>query len=93
MAAQALMEAEEAAPPIRIILTTDEEVSARYSGPEGIAFIQDQARGVDAAFNCETGLAGYLTVGRKGIIRLEINIQGKAGHAGNDYFLGVSAVK
>ena len=93
MAAQALMEAEEAAPPIRIILTTDEEVSARYSGPEGIAFIQAQARGADAAFNCETGLAGYLTVGRKGIIRLEISIQGKAGHAGNDYFLGVSAVK
>ena len=93
MAAQALMETEAAAPPIRIILTTDEEVSARYSGPEGVAFIQDQARGVDAAFNCETGLAGYLTVGRKGIIRLEVNVEGKAGHAGNDYFLGVSAVK
>lgn len=93
MAARALMEAEEAAPPIRIILTTDEEVSARYSGPEGVAFIQDQARGVVAAFNCETGLAGYLTVGRKGIVRLEINISGKAGHAGNNYFSGVSAVK
>ena len=93
MAAQALRETEQDAPPIRIILTTDEEVSARYSGPEGVAFIQDQARGVAAAFNCETGLAGYLTVGRKGIVRLEINIEGKAGHAGNDYFLGVSAVK
>lgn len=93
MAARALMEAEEAAPPIRIILTTDEEVSARYSGPEGVAFIRDQARGVVAAFNCETGLAGYLTVGRKGIVRLEIDVEGKAGHAGNDYFLGVSAIK
>ncbi len=93
MTAQALMETAEDAPPIRIILTTDEEVSARYSGPEGVAFIQNQALGVTAAFNCETGLAGYLTVGRKGIIRLEIDIQGKAGHAGNDYFLGVSAVK
>ena len=93
LAARALMETEEAVPPIRIILTTDEEVSARFSGPDGVAFIRDQARGVDAAFNCETGLAGYLTVGRKGIIRLEIDIEGKAGHAGNDYFLGVSAVK
>ena len=93
LAARALMEAEAAPPPIRVILTTDEEVSARYSGPEGVAFIQDQARGVEAAFNCETGLAGYLTVGRKGIIRLEIDIRGKAGHAGNDYFLGVSAIK
>lgn len=93
LAARALMETEEAAPPIRVILTTDEEVSARFSGPEGVAFIQDQARGVAAAFNCETGLAGYLTVGRKGIIRLEINIRGKAGHAGNDYFSGISAVK
>ena len=93
MAAQALMETEAAAPPIRIILTTDEEVSARYSGPEGVAFIQDQARGVAAAFNCETGVAGYLTVGRKGIVRLEINIQGKAAHAGNNYFSGISAVK
>ena len=93
MAAQALMETEEAAPPIRIILTTDEEVSARYSGPEGVAFIQDQARGVTAAFNCETGVVGYLTVGRKGIVRLEINILGKTGHAGNNYFSGVSAIK
>ncbi len=93
LAAQALRETEPSAPPIRVILTTDEEVSARYSGPEGIAFIRDQARGVTAAFNCETGLAGYLTVGRKGIIRLEILIRGKAGHAGNDYFSGVSAVR
>ena len=93
LAARALMETDDAAPPIRIILTTDEEVSARYSGPEGVAFIQDQAKGVVAAFNCETGLAGYLTVGRKGIIRLEINIIGKAGHAGNNYFSGISAIK
>ena len=93
LAARALMETDDAAPPIRIILTTDEEVSARYSGPEGVAFIQDQAKGVVAAFNCETGLAGYLTVGRKGIIRLEINILGKAGHAGNNYFSGISAIK
>ena len=93
LAARALMETDDAAPPIRIILTTDEEVSARYSGPEGVAFIQDQAKGVVAAFNCETGREGTLTVGRKGIMRLLVCVQGKAAHAGNDYFSGVSAVK
>lgn len=93
LAARALMETDDAAPPIRIILTTDEEVSARYSGPEGVAFIQDQAKGVVAAFNCETGREGTLTVGRKGIMRLLVTIQGKAAHAGNDYFSGISAVK
>ncbi len=93
LAARALMETDNAAPPIRIILTTDEEVSARYSGPEGIRFIQDQAKGVIAAFNCETGREGALTVGRKGIIRLLVTVRGKAAHAGNDYFSGISAVK
>lgn len=93
MTAEALMTMAEPMPAVRVILTTDEEVSARYSGPEGIKFIQDQAKGVIAAFNCETGREGTLTVGRKGIMRLMVTVQGKAAHAGNDYFSGISAVK
>ena len=93
MTVEALMRETDPVPPIRVILTTDEEVSARYSGPEGVRFIQDQARGVKAAFNCETGKANAITVGRKGILRLEIAVIGEAGHAGNDYFAGVSAVR
>ncbi|MBQ3866878.1 MAG: M20/M25/M40 family metallo-hydrolase [Clostridia bacterium] len=93
LTAEALMTELDPAPPVRVILTTDEEVSARYSGQAGVAFIQEQARGVLAAFNCETGRPGVLTVGRKGILRVEVTVQGKAAHAGNDYFSGVSAVK
>lgn len=93
LAAEALMTERKPVPPVRIILTTDEEVSARFSGEKGVAFIREQARGVIAAFNCETGRPGLLTVGRKGILRIEVIVHGKAAHAGNDYFSGVSAVK
>ena len=92
LAAEVLM-AEETAPPIRVILTTDEEVSARFSGEAGKAFIREKARGALAAFNCETGRPGVLVLGRKGILRVQVTVRGKASHAGNDYFSGVSAVK
>ena len=93
MTAEALMRAADPVPAVRVILTTDEEVGAFYSGEAGPAYIRDQARGAVAAFNCETGVEGALTVGRKGVLHLRVDVRGKAGHAGNDYFTAVSAVK
>jgi len=78
--------------PVRVLLTTDEEVGSRYSGSEGIRFIQQNVKDAAAVLNCETGKRNTLTVGRKGIARLKIDITGKSAHAGNAYFDGASAI-
>ena len=77
---------------IKLILNSDEE-NGSYIGSEGIAFIQNESRGACAAFNAEAGKAGSLTVGRKGIMAVEIEVSGTAAHAGNAYFQGCSAIK
>lgn len=80
-------------PPVRILLNTDEEVSNVYSGQKGLDFIKENVRGAQAAFNCETGKAGRITVARKGLVHLDAHIQGKGAHAGNGYFQGISAIR
>ena len=80
-------------PPIRVLYTSDEEISARLSGKQGIAFFEKQAAGAKAVLNCESGSDGIIVVGRKGIGNLELTITGKAAHAGVCYFDGVSAVR
>ncbi len=77
----------------RLILTSDEEVSGRLSGEKGIEFIKEYSRGFTGAFNCEVGICGAITVGRKGILCQKIDITGKASHSGIAYFEGISAVK
>ena len=79
--------------PIKLILTGDEEVSNALSGSQGIDFICDEVRGYAAAFNCESGSEGAITVARKGILKLEIAVKGKAAHAGSNYSEGISAIK
>lgn len=80
-------------PPVRILLNTDEEVSNFYSGQAGLQWIRENVRGAQAAFNCETGKTGLITVGRKGLAHLDVHIQGKGAHAGNGYFTGISAIR
>lgn len=79
-------------PPIRLILNADEE-DGTYGGQPAVDFIKEAARGCAAAFNCESGRKGALVVGRKGIFRACITVTGKASHAGNAYFSGVSAIR
>lgn len=79
-------------PPVRALLTSDEEVSARFSGPRGVAFFETHAAGAAAVLNCESGTEGKLTVGRKGIAHICLEITGQAAHAGGSYDRGVSAV-
>ena len=90
---EALMESNLPHRPVRVLLTTDEEVGSRFSGPEGIDFIRENVAGAAAVFNCETGRRNTLTVARKGIARLRIDITGKSAHAGNAYFDGASAIR
>ncbi len=79
--------------PLKLILTGDEEVSNSLSGRGSVDFICDEVRGYAAAINCEGGEEGKITVGRKGILKLKVDVKGKASHAGSAYFEGVSAIK
>ncbi|NLC45382.1 MAG: M20 family metallopeptidase [Clostridiales bacterium] len=79
--------------PLKLILTGDEEVSNSLSDKGSIDFICDEVRGHAAAINCEGGEEGKVTVGRKGIIKLKVDVKGKASHAGSAYSEGVSAIK
>jgi len=78
---------------LKLILTGDEEVSNSLSDRGSIDFICDEVKGCVAAFNAEGGEEGKITIARKGIVRLEVNIRGKAAHAGSAYSQGISAIK
>lgn len=79
--------------PVRVLFTSDEEVSARLSGQQGIAFFEKQAAGARAVLNCEHGMEGKACIGRKGIVNICLEITGKTAHAGIAYFDGASAVR
>lgn len=78
---------------LRLMLTSDEEVSNSLGGEEEIQFIIDTSAGFKGAFNCEVGRDGEVVVSRKGILRVRIHITGQPSHSGIDYFAGVSAVR
>ena len=79
--------------PVKLVLDSDEE-SGEHLGNEARAnFHFDATRGCAAAINCETGVKNALTVGRKGVLRIAVDVHGKSGHAGNVYFESVSAIR
>ncbi|MBR2897486.1 MAG: M20/M25/M40 family metallo-hydrolase [Oscillospiraceae bacterium] len=92
LAMEALAAPNSAYPTVKLILNSDEE-DGSFIGEDGALFIQSEARGACAAFNAEAGRADSLTVGRKGILTAEIQVFGKAGHAGNAYFQAASAIR
>lgn len=89
---EALRAAGASFPTVKLILNSDEE-NGSIIGQEGVAFIQEEAKGACAVFNAEAGRADSLTVGRKGIMAAEIQITGISGHAGNAYFESASAIR
>ncbi len=78
---------------LRLLLTTDEEVSNRLSGEKGINAIIQGVKGYKAAFNCEVAREGEAVVSRKGVFRCLIEINGTSAHSGIDYVNGISAVR
>ncbi len=78
---------------LRLLLSSDEEVSERLSGDAGKQLIMDSCRGFNACFCAETSKKGMISVGRKGIYRLRVEVSGKAAHSGIAYFEGASAIK
>ena len=79
--------------PIRLILIGDEEVGESLSGQAGIDFLLGAVRGSAAVFNCESGHPGSITVARRGSLHYEVEIRGKAAHAGSAYGEGISAIR
>ena len=78
---------------LRLMLTSDEEVSNCLGGEQEIDFIVKTAKGFKGAFNSEVARDGEVVVSRKGILRVRIHITGKPSHSGIDYFAGVSAIR
>ncbi len=76
----------------RLILTSDEEVSNSLGGQKEMDFFQKETEGFKAALNCETTEGNEVVVSRKGILRQQIDVHGKGGHSGMDYFRASSAV-
>jgi glutamate carboxypeptidase len=78
--------------PIRVILQSDEEVSSILSGQQTLAFMAEHARDAVAFLNCEPpATPNRITVERKGILRYDFHVTGRAAHSSKCYE-GVSAI-
>ncbi len=77
--------------PVRLILQSDEEVGSVFSEGRTIEFMRAKAQDAVAFFNCEAHRNGGVTLMRKGSVKYEFEIKGRAVHSSNCY-LGASAV-
>lgn len=77
---------------VRLILTSDEEISNILGGEEEIRFIQESAAGFPCAINCETAENDEVVVARKGILKYRLDITGVGGHAGKHFFVSKNAI-
>lgn len=71
---------------LRLILTSDEEVSLALGGEEELKFFKEKCEGFPCALNCEISENNRVVVSRKGICKYRIDIKGISGHAGIHYF-------
>ena len=78
--------------PVRFILQSEEEIQCLMSSGATLDFLREEAKDSAAFFNLEGREKGKITTRRKGILRAEMTVHGKAAHAG-DYFEGVSAIR
>ena len=67
--------------PVRLIIQTDEETSSKGSNKETIKFMAEKAKDAVAFINLEGLRDGGIVTKRKGILRYEIKVTGKAVHA------------
>lgn len=77
---------------VRLVLTSDEEVSLELGGQEEIKFIQDSALGFPCVINCETAEKDEVVISRKGILTYQLDVTGVGGHSGINYFSCKNAV-
>lgn len=77
---------------VRLILTSDEEISNILGGEQEQRFFREQSMGFPCAINCETAERDEVVVGRKAILKYRLDIQGVSGHAGKHVFVAKNAV-
>lgn len=91
MTMEALQKCHFGARPVLLLLQSDEENSSRFSEKRTIGFICEKAKNAAAFLNCEGYVRGHVCLVRKGILKYEFRVTGKAVHASkcNE---GVSAI-
>lgn len=77
---------------LRLLLTSDEEISNALGGQEEREFFYDSVKGYPYAINCETTQEDEVCISRKGILRYKIDVNGVSGHSGIHYFESKNAL-
>ena len=70
---------------LRLLLTSDEEISNLLGGEAEIDYFKNQCAGFPFAINCETSEKNEVVVSRKGILKYRLDISGVGGHSGIHY--------
>lgn len=79
---------------LRLILSGDEEVAHSFSDGESGRIFERETADCAAAFNCEPSLMnGDITLERKGGAIFEVEVFGKAAHAGKEPEKGANAIR
>ena len=71
---------------LRLLLTSDEEISNVLGGEAELDFFCRNCAGFPYAINCETTEKDEVVISRKGILKRRIDIRGVGGHSGIHYF-------
>ena len=75
--------------PIKVLITSDEEIASPSSRP----IIEREGRAARAVYNSEPGRpSGNVTTGRKGGVFMRFDVYGKAAHSGGNFTSGISAI-
>lgn len=75
--------------PLRILMTSDEEIASPSSRP----IIEREGRAARAVFNSEPGRpSGNVVTSRKGGVFMHMEVFGKAAHSGGRFTEGISAI-
>jgi glutamate carboxypeptidase len=75
--------------PLKILITSDEEIASPSSRP----IIEREGRAARAVYNSEPGRpTGNVTTGRKGGVFMRFDVYGKAAHSGGNFTSGISAI-
>ncbi len=77
---------------VRLVLTSDEEISLELGGTEEIEFFEQSALGFPCVINCETAVNDQVVISRKGILTYQLDIKGVGGHSGAHYFACKNAI-
>lgn len=77
--------------PVMLLLQSDEEKGSAPSGYSTIRAICEKAKDAVAFLNCENGSSGKVAMERKGILRYEFTVRGKAAHSA-DCLNGANAI-